>query len=121
MSSVPFFRMVGDGHIELANQLARSSWFSRDQIRDLHAYALVALDKMATLRPRTLHRLITQPWFADGLDNHEAAFVVTLSLPSYRDQLLYEDLLQSHFIKTNTVSLPLAGEVSIWVEVAPEI
>ena len=57
--------------------------------------------------------LTAQPWFDDGLNDEEAAFVVVLSGMVGRP--LYADLLAAHSTKTKTVSLPLAGDVRIWV------
>ena len=61
----------------------------------------------------SLSLLGSKPWLADGLDNREAAFVVALAAAGL-DSTLVQDLLQAHFVRTRTVSLPLAGQVNIW-------
>ena len=106
---------IAESDVELARLLAGFPLFADGQDRDLHAYALISLGGMAISAPHDLDRLSAQPWFADGLDDHEAALVTALNVPSPQDQNLYEDLLQAHFMKTNNVSLPLAGAVNIWV------
>ena len=73
------------------------------------------LANISVLKPDNLYPLTTHPWFVDGLDDQEAALVVTLSAPSSQDEILYEDLLQEHFLQSRTISLSLSGEVNIWV------
>ena len=60
-------------------------------------------------------QLTAQPWFADGLNREEVAFVTALSSVVLSSETLYHDLLQAHFTQTRTVSLRLAGDVNIWV------
>ena len=74
-------RMVREGHIELANHLARSSWLSGNQISDLHANALISLQRRATFAPDTLEDLLAEPWFQDGLDEYEAIDVLAMDGP----------------------------------------
>ena len=59
--------------------------------------------------------LTEQPWFTDGLDDEEAAFVTVLGYTALFQPELYPDLFQTPFIQSRTVSLPLAGDVNIWV------
>ena len=116
LSALTSFRqMAYDGHIELAKLLAGFSWFADGHDKDLHAFALNTLANISVLKPDNLYPLTTHPWFVDGLDDQEAALVVTLSAPSSQDEILYEDLLQEHFLQSRTISLSLAGEVNIWV------
>ena len=102
------------GHLELAKLLSGSPWFPDGRDRDLHAYVLSTLASFTFLAPHVLGQLTTQPWFVDGLDDHEAAFVVALSSAADLDLTLYKEMLEAHFIQTGTVSLPMAGEISIW-------
>ena len=106
-------RLADDGHLELAKLLAGAPWFADGRDRDLYVYVLNSLLRIA--RSPQIDRLTAQPWFADGLNDQDAAFVVTLKWPATQDLTLYEDLLQAHFMQTRTVSLPLAGDVNIWV------
>ena len=58
--------------------------------------------------------LIAQPWFTDGLDAGERAFITTLGNTTGIDAL-YGDLLASPpAARSKTISLPLAGEVTLW-------
>ena len=68
-------------------------------------------------------RLTSQPWFADGLDHQEIALITVLGnslsagpISGITDKRqLFLDFLQTHYTQTKTVSLPLAGDVNIWV------
>ena len=55
--------------------------------------------------------LIVQPWFTDGLDPEERAFIITLDAP---DPDWFDDLVEARFTRSATISLPLAGEVDLW-------
>ena len=72
------------------------------------------------------NRLTSQPWFADGLDYEEAALIIVLGdiagpsdypgIALIRDrQELYFGFLTTHFTQAETITLPLAGDVNIWV------
>ena len=60
-----------------------------------------------------LRLLMSQTWFADGLDDEEAAFMAAFTYPMTEE--LHEEMLEAHYIQHQTVSLPLAGPVNIWV------
>ena len=81
---------------------------------DLVVYALHAIGQIGEF-PDDLRPLVALPWFADGLDPEEAAFVTTLLPVVYDDPRLYAEPLQSRFSLSGTVSLPLAGPVNLWV------
>ena len=81
---------------------------------DLTDHIIQSLLENVRSNTRYLHRLGTQPLLRDGLDPQEAAFVVAVITAVGIDPDLFEDLLRSHYVKTKTVSLPLANEVNIW-------
>ena len=54
-------------------------------------------------------------WFADGLSPLEMAFVVSVSGYSPENLPLYRDLGRERYAATRTTSLPLAGEVSLYL------
>ena len=81
---------------------------------DLAVYALPAIGQIGEF-PDDLRSLAALPWFADGLDPEEAAFVTTLVPVVYDDPRLYAELLHSRFSLSRTISLPLAGPVNLWV------
>ena len=83
-----------------------------DTLRD---YVLDSLTLVATVSSDSLRALGAQPWFADGLDNEEAAFVTAISRVPVDSPTLYQDLLDAHFTQSKTVSLPLSGDVNIWI------
>ncbi len=83
--------------------------------RDLGQYLLQSLGRMADAYPEDFKQLIAQSWFADGLEDSEAALVTILGNTVSRDSTFYDDLLEAHFSQARTVSLPLAGDVNIWI------
>ena len=104
-------RNIAGEDLELAKTIAIAPWFRHDLTANPHFKVLRSLRH---LWGRALDQLTTQPWFRDGLDDAEAALVVTL--PSVASEpALYEDLLQVHHTQSRTISLPLAGDVNIWV------
>ena len=66
--------------------------------------------------------LFAQPWFADGLSQQEAALIVPLPSTFQNNPLqrmfapeLYSTLVKSGLVQHKAVSLPLAGDIDIWV------
>ena len=59
----------------------------------------------------SVERLIVQSWFTDGLSAEERAFITALCAAQIE---WYDDLFDSHFTQSATISLPLAGEVTLW-------
>ena len=115
--SLKHFDLLTDGEfIKLALGKPQSS---QDPIAalqgDLRNHIIEALVDNVPSNTTHFHRLGAQPWLVDGLDPQEAALVVALSVAVLIDPRLFEDLLQSHFLKTRTISLPMANEVNIWV------
>ena len=79
--------------------------------------AYLVIESLSSLWPYqdAADRLKAQPWFADGLDDDEAALVVTLYGVIYTSPELYNNLLDAPYTQHKTVSVPLAGDVNIWV------
>ena len=82
---------------------------------DLGFHVLLSIFDFVSLESDTLDRLMRQPWFADGLDDEETAFLTVLGPTVTNHTQEYDDLLENRFTQASTVSLPLAGEVNIWV------
>ncbi|MXY88269.1 MAG: hypothetical protein F4Y92_05380 [Dehalococcoidia bacterium] len=59
--------------------------------------------------------LTAAPWYADGLSPAEAAFIVTLQRIGRWYPDLFQSLVDDFHSQSTTVTLPLAGEVTIWV------
>ena len=58
--------------------------------------------------------LTSQPWFTDGLSDEETAFLVVTNRDQHSDSQ-HRDFLRTHFTRSATISLPLAGDVDVWV------
>ncbi|MXW26067.1 MAG: hypothetical protein F4Z77_07255 [Dehalococcoidia bacterium] len=79
-------------------------------------YALNSLQRMSipgyAQGPALLARITSAPWFADGVDDDDAALLHALGNNSdaYRDALLEE-----HHVQATSITLPLAGAVGLAV------
>ena len=82
---------------------------------DLILYFLGSLDSITRKNQEALNQLVSQPWFADGLNDQEFALTVTLSHIASHSPEFYSDFLQANYTQSKTVSLPLAGDINIWV------
>ena len=82
---------------------------------NLRDYLVDSLSYLAIESPQVLDRLRAQPWFQDGIDEEEAAFLVVLTGKAQDSPELFDDLLDAHFTQFTTVSLPLSGEVRLWI------
>ena len=80
--------------------------------RNRHLFG--ALSFLMQERPDAYMELTRQSWFADGLNDEEAAFLITAPdvLNNAPDE--YFQMLNSRYAESRIVNLPLAGEVSIW-------
>ena len=100
--------------IEVARNISGSPWFADSGT--LASNVSFSLIFLALPGVDAFGELTDQPWFADGLDKEEAAFVITLwSCSALGIPDFYTDLLRTHYTKHRAVSLPLAGEVNIWI------
>ena len=81
----------------------------QSSLKILHSLLL-----LLSLPPDTFEKLVAQPWFADGLDEEEAAFLTILEFAFDMSPSTYHDLAHSHFTESATISLPLTGEVNLW-------
>ena len=105
---------IGLGDSELLEIAMEIPWLEAGWSRDLYRYYLLSLLWTFQMQGTdALAQLTARPWFADGLSEQEAALVVTLS--GVGDASLYRDLLEAYHTQNKTVSLSLAGDVSIWV------
>ena len=74
-----------------------------------------SLARLALSAPDGFDELTRELGVADGLTDEETALLIVLLETRSRDRRLYDDLVHSHHVQTGTVSLPLAGEVDIWL------
>ena len=103
---------IASQDLELARTAATLPWFDGGQNRSLNIYVLGSLGHIASRDSVAFGEMTRQPWFADGLDEEEAALVVIFASESPE---LYPHLLRTHYSQTRTVSLNLAGKVNIWI------
>ena len=136
---------VSSVDLELGKRILRSSWFTDDislvESSGLNAlgnaallgnpdlaqwgeyavnggvglYAISTISRVMDMGDDSWDRLTEQPWFADGLDQEELALIYVLGRIVRSSPQLYNDLIQTPFTQSATVSLPLAGEVNLWV------
>ena len=107
-----FLGVVADRQLALARELAnfldgRLTRQKTEMVRTISYMMLEARDAFGLLAG--------QPWFYDGLDDEEAAFLSTLRAIHRVSPGLYEDFVETRFTQSGRVNLPLAGEVGIWV------
>ena len=78
--------------------------------RNRDVYLITSLLGIKDLNEDGFNRVITSSWFTDGLDDEERAFLTALG---FIDPPEFDDLLESRFTLSSTISLPLSGEVSV--------
>ena len=84
-------------------------------IRAIDRYFEPLLHHMSRADQHKYAYLTTRPWFIDGLDYAEKARVVASQAYRHEDQVSYERFLDSPFIQSRTIQLPLTGPVHIWL------
>ena len=82
---------------------------------DWEGRVLKALAALSLRMPDGFGEVARASWVADGLDDRETALLVVRMEARHSDRRLYEELVQSHHMQSATVSLPLAGDVDIFV------
>ncbi len=109
--------VYGLGHLadhDPALALRMLSYTLEEPVRSRNTWLLHTLGRMNTEHEESFDLLIGQPWFTDGLDAGERAFISAVSHTTGIDAL-YRGLLAERFTRSATISLPLAGEVELWV------
>ena len=112
-AAVRIVNQLAASDIEFARWISEQTWFKSG--RTLATYVLSSLNSFAVRHPDDLSVLRAQSWFADGLDDEEATFVITMGWVIRNSPELYADLLEAHYTQRRTVSLPMAGDVDIWI------
>ncbi len=97
--------------LELARQVVGMGILD-DPLRDRDLHAITSLRRLVETDDLAL--LTSQPWFTDGLSDEETAFLVVTNRDQHSDSQ-YRDFLRTHFTRSATISLPLAGDVDLWV------
>ena len=96
---------------ELAQQIIDMGLLD-DPLRDRDLHAITTLGRLSGTDDLAL--VIEQPWFTDGLTDEEVAFLV-VTLRDQRTDAQYRDFLRTHYTRSATITLPLAGDVDVWV------
>ncbi len=87
-----------------------------DQTGRLMRYVLTRVQEIRHRDPARWNHLLSQTWLQDGLTEEEAALIVTVAGPAgYHSEETFQDLLQDGHVRSETISLPLAGEVDLFV------
>ena len=101
----------------LANQLGD---FLSDGLRWRTRHMMSNLRAMVQERRDGFQQLSSQPWFQDGLNAEEAAFLATTRDIWENSPSDFSEMLQTRYIQSSTIDLPLSGEVNIWaIQKAP--
>ncbi len=90
------------------------AYASEEPVQSRNTMFLGSLYAMLLDHRDKFEHLIAQPWFADGLNAEERAFIVAIQKTTGLDAM-YESLIASpRAPQTKNVALPLAGEVTLW-------
>ena len=104
---------LADTHPEIAVTLTTVP----DENGSLIADVLSSLRHILSRNPGRSEQFLSQSWFQDGLTEEEAALIVALR-PTLNDGVdseeVFADLLQRGQVRSETISLPLAGEVDLF-------
>ena len=90
--------------------LARELLSRTGQMPHAHdLYLLYTLEILSRNEPDLFKRLLSEPWFVDGLDDEERVFIVGVLSTAHWDLVLAPFSVQHRVIE-----LPLAGTVNLW-------
>lgn len=77
-----------------------------------------ALGSISDWDARQFSHLTNQPWYQDGLTDEEAALIVVLGGIHYsfgeNSEQIYEELTSGAHVRSNKITLPLAGETRLY-------
>lgn len=93
--------------------LAAPSWSSSVRmLNDMYDFVLAyEVDKTSDRQ----HRVVTSPWFSDGLDVRDRALLNAIGMVHRDDGELFNRLVSNHYSRLLHLSLPLTGPFNIWV------
>ena len=84
-----------------------------DQTGRLIEAVLSSLRWILSSDPGRSEQFLGQSWFQDGLTEEEAALIVVMRSTADSEDV-FRDLLQGGHVRSDTISLPLAGEVDLF-------
>ena len=104
--------LVASSDLDLVNSVLETS---PDPFSWRNRFFFPAIASLMLERRDAYNELVEQPWFADGLNDGEIAFLVAAQgiLRNAPDEFFH--LLDSRHVESGIVNLPLAGDVSITV------
>ena len=102
-------RSLADRHPEIAVQVTTVP----DNTSYLIGAALLSLQSILSSDPDRSQQLLSQPWFQDGLTAEEAALIATLRSAAVSEKA-FADLIRGGHVRSETITLPLADEVSLF-------
>ena len=85
--------------------------FMGPPFRHRDALGLQGLSQLTIASPDDVATLVAQPWFEDGVDDREAALLRVLGFNI--EAAFRKALIETHFISSVSVRLPLTGEVDL--------
>ena len=111
--TVFLLRIFADTHPEIAVTITTVP----DENGGLMKSVLSSFRNILSSNPGRLEQFLSQSWFQDGLTEEEAALIVAL-IPTLNNDVdseeVFADLLQRGHVRSETISLPLAGEVDLF-------
>ena len=77
--------------------------------KDIDLYLVSALNHIRRSYPDGFERLLTEPWFVDGLDEEERIYLIAAS-----GAARWDELFEPYTIESATIALPHTGDVNLW-------
>ena len=109
MELIRDIRDLADSHPDVADSVITAPDETGEFIRAIMGSVRYILGKDES----QLEQLGSQSWFQDGLTEEEAALIVVLRSAADSEEV-FDDLLQDGHVRSETISLPLAGEVDLF-------
>ena len=97
---------LGDHGLEAARTLLS---LLHDRPQELDLFVVRSLQTLQFSDPANLLRLLGEPWFVDGLDEQESAYLVA-AIGGSATAELFDD----YTMHSRTITLPFAGDVRLW-------
>lgn len=110
----PIYRLAPTANRDLALAMQLAEYVSNG-LTHLGSDLILNLSFLMEEKQYEFQQLSSQPWYMDGLNDEEAAFIATVRDIVDNSRSDYEKMLQTRFVQSGTVTLPLAGDVNIWV------
>ena len=101
----------GDRDVPASPDLARQMMSLIDSSpNEIDLFLLMSLNSIRRQYPDGFERLLTEPWFVDGLDEDERIYLIAASGAEQWDQHLFDPYTTA----SATIVLPYSGNVNLW-------